>query len=140
MAVEPESFVCCYFGDVLCMPVCLPVTLWLQRQVGVRLHDCVPTGRELLLHWILWSCCFELLGPRLPLLAPGAVCDPLDTVAYAVGGLFAYIFWRSGARRAVSLRSPVSVASWSQRGGRIMVAIAVATLVLSGYRFGVAFR
>lgn len=140
MSVEPASFVRCYFGDVLCMPVCLPVTLWLQRRVGVRFHDRMPSGAELLLHWILWSCCFELLAPRLPSLAPGAVCDPLDAVAYAVGGLFAGFFWRSGTSRSDPDLAPVSTASWPQQGGRFVVAVAVAALVLSGYRFGVVFR
>lgn len=136
MTSDPTSFVHCYLGDVLCLPVCVPVTLWLQRRAGLRSHDRRPTPRELLLHWLLWSACFEGLGPRMPLLAPGAVCDPWDAVAYGVGGLLAAVVWRPPHGDNVS--SPVP--TLATVAGRAAVAMAVAVFVLSAYRFGVVFR
>ena len=132
---DPSSFVHCYLGDVLCLPVLLPVTLWLQRRCGLRGHDGAPTAAEWLGHWGLWSLCFEWLGPALPLLAPGAVRDPWDAVAYGAGGVAAAAVWRVG---------PSSVGADSRRVvcafGRFVVAVAVAAFVLSAYRVGVRLR
>lgn len=146
MTDDSTSFVHCYLGDVLCLPVCVPMTLWLQRRVGLRGDDRRPTARELLLHWLLWSACFEWLGPRMPLLAPGAVSDPWDAVAYAVGGLLAAVVWRP--RRGEHLLGRPSSGGVLSGGmlsvpaiaGRAAVAMAVALFVLSAYRVGVMFR
>lgn len=136
MTVDPGSFVHCYLGDILCLPVCVPVTLWLQRRVGLRSDDRCPTPHELLLHWLLWSACFEWLGPQLPLLAPGAVSDPWDAVAYGVGGLLAAVVWRPQPGESLLGTGP----SFAAMAGRTAVAMAVAVFVLSAYRFGVVFR
>jgi hypothetical protein len=140
MTVDPRSFVHCYLGDILCLPVCVPVTLWLQRRVGLRSDDRCPTLPELLLHWLLWSACFEWLGPRIPLLAPGAVSDPWDVVAYGVGGLVAAVVWRP--QRVDNLLGTVlgTVPTFAALAGRAAVAMAVAVFVLGAYRFGVVFR
>ncbi|MCK5940480.1 MAG: hypothetical protein KAI24_00820 [Planctomycetes bacterium] len=138
---DPASFVHCYLGDVLCLPVLLPVTLWLQRSCGLRGHDGAPTAGEWLQHWLLWSMCFEWLGPSLPLLAPGAVRDPWDAVAYGAGGLVAGLVWRDrcvGARRG-AVRSPDGRSGWTQRLARAALAVAVAAFVLSAYRLGARF-
>ena len=141
LASDPTAFVHCYFGDVLCLPVCVPVTLWLQRRVGLRGDDRQPTARELVLLWALWSLCFEWLGPRVPLLAPGAVCDPWDAVAYGIGGLLAALVWRPSRPELTDRQL------WGGSGtqlvavvGRLAVAVMVALLVLSAYRFAVMFR
>lgn len=141
LASDPTAFVHCYFGDVLCLPVCVPVTLWLQRCLGLRGDDRQPTTRELVLLWGLWSLCFEWLGPHVSSLAPGAVSDPWDAVAYGVGGVLAALVWRpqhaelSGKQRwggdAVKLGAVL---------GRLTIAVLVALVVLSAYRFAVMFR
>lgn len=136
MTCDPTSFVHCYLGDVLCLPVCVPVTLWLQRRVGLRSDDRRPTPGELLLHWLLWTACFEWLGPQMPLLAPGAVSDPWDAVAYGIGGLVAAVVWRPQRGEKLSGTVP----SFADVAGRAAVAMAVAVFVLSAYRFGVVFR
>lgn len=135
LSTDPASFVNCYFGDVLCMPVCIPVTLWLQRRLSLRQHDHGPSLREIAGHWLLWTMCFEYVGPLLPTLAPGAVSDPWDAVAYAFGGGVAAFVWRHGGQQNRGL-SP----SWAQVVGRATVAALVAGFVLSAYRFGVVFR
>jgi len=135
MTSDPAAFVHCYFGDVLCLPVCIPVTLWLQRKLSLRRHDLRPTGVEIGLYWILWTGCFEWLGPLVPALAPGAVADPWDAVAYAIGGLIAAMVWREG-------RCPRQGGAPSayQLIGRAAIAMVVAVCVLSAYRFGVVFQ
>ena len=134
----PTSFVHCYLGDVLCLPVLLPVALWLQRGLGLRAHDGGPTAGEWLGHWALWSVCFEVLGPSAPLLAPGAVADPWDVVAYGCGGLAAAWCWRAPAaeRRAPSgagVRRPRRVA-------KSALAVAVSLGVLSVYHVDILIR
>ncbi len=126
-ATADAWFVRGYLGDVLCLPVLLPATLSLQRRLGLRAHDGAPSAREWLGHWALWSFCFELAGPALPLLAPGAVRDPLDVVAYGAGGVVAACWWRAraGSRQATS--GPRRVFA------RACVAGAVAGFVLSAY-------
>lgn len=137
MTPDPTAFVHCYLGDVLCLPVCIPATLWLQRTLGLRRHDLRPDVCEIGLHWILWTVCFEWLGPLLPTLAPGAVSDPWDAVAYAVGGLLAAVAWRERQARG---RCPGVPPSALEVVGRATVAALVAGFVLSAYRFGVVFR
>jgi hypothetical protein len=98
-----------------------------QHVAQVAAHDEAPSAREWLGHWALWSFCFELAGPALPLLAPGAVRDPLDVVAYGAGGVVAACWWRAraGSRQATS--GPRRVFA------RACVAGAVAGFVLSAY-------
>lgn len=135
MTSDPTSFVHCYLGDVLCLPVCIPVTLWLQRKLSLRLHDQRPSLREIALHWLLWTACFEWLGPLLPLLAPGAVSDPWDAVAYAVGGLLAALLWRPECQPRLG-----ATASFRDVAARATVAALVAGVVLSAYRVAAVFR
>lgn len=132
------SFVNCYLGDCLCLPVCVPVTLWLQRRLGVRDHDRAPGLPELLLLWSWWSCWFEVIGPELMLLAPGAVRDPWDVCAYLVGGLLAHACWRRRGveRAAVGARRHAAAVLV----GRMLVATGVALLVLSAYRLAQLWR
>jgi hypothetical protein len=92
---DPGDFWHCYANDVLCLPVWLPVALWLQRLLRVRTHDLPPTLGEIALHWLLWSLFFEGLGPSLQGVFPNAVADPWDVVAYAAGGGIAAWLWKS---------------------------------------------
>ena len=128
-APDEAWFVRGYLGDVLCLPVLLPATLWLQRRLGLRAHDEPPSPWEWLGHWALWSVCFELVGPALPLLVPGAVRDPLDVVAYGIGAAAAAVWWGTSGG---SLRArPADAKRWAARA---LVAAGVAGFVLSAYR------
>lgn len=129
------AFVHCYLGDTLCLLVLLPVTLWLQRRLGLRAHDGAPTRWEWVFHWALWSVCFEWIGPSLPLLAPGAVRDPWDVVAYALGGAVGAAAWRDDARPAA-----VMARSAAGRGWRLVVALLVAVAVLGAYQVRAPLR
>lgn len=100
MVIKPATgstgdFWHCYANDLLCLPIWLPVALGLQRLSGIRGHDLVPTQGEIALHWIIWSWFFEGVGPALVGVFPRTVADPLDVVAYALGGILAGWLWRS---------------------------------------------
>jgi hypothetical protein len=77
-------------NDLLLIPCALPLVLWLQRRLGLRAHDALPTGREVTGHLLVWSFIAEVLGPQW--LRQGTA-DVRDLLAYAVGALVAWLFW-----------------------------------------------
>jgi hypothetical protein len=78
------------FDDLLLIPCALPLVLWLQRRLRLRLHDRSPTGKEILFHLVVWTILFEVLGPHLMRVTG----DPRDAVAYAAGAAVAWLWWR----------------------------------------------
>lgn len=95
---DPGDFFHCYADDVLCLPLALPLLLWLLRRLGLRADDRPPTIAEIALLWALWSWFCEVVAPNLPQLYAHAVGDPLDVAAYAAGGAAAALLWRSPLR------------------------------------------
>jgi hypothetical protein len=84
------------FNDLLLIPCALPLVLWLQRQLGLRQHDAPPTVGEIAFHLVAWSLLMEVVGPHLVRVTG----DPLDVLAYAVGGALAGIGWHVGSLRS----------------------------------------
>lgn len=78
------------FNDLLLIPCALPSVLWLQAQLGLRQRNDSPSFAEIGFHVAVWSVLFELIGPHLMRVTG----DPLDALAYGVGGLGAGIWWR----------------------------------------------
>jgi hypothetical protein len=87
-----------HFNDLLLIPAALPVILALQRVLGLRKHDQVPTCSEVIMHWAVWSLVCEWIGPFYFHMG---VADIWDVVSYAVGGLAAYFWWN---RRSLVFR------------------------------------
>lgn len=83
-----------WFSDLLLIPCALPVMLLVHRLLGLRIHDQPPTAAEIAGHVIGWSVLFEAIGPHIM----RTTGDPWDAVAYAVGGILAYCWWRRPAR------------------------------------------
>jgi len=79
------------FNDLLLIPCALPPLLLLHRWMGLRAHDDLPTAGEVAGHLLVWSVLFEWIGPHL---MQGKTGDPLDVVAYAAGGMLAWLWWR----------------------------------------------
>jgi hypothetical protein len=71
-----------YLGDLLCLPLMLSAALALHRALICRTGT-LP-GAWVLAAWLAVSVWFEGL---LPLWSARATADPLDVVAYALGGL-----------------------------------------------------
>ena len=81
----------CWFNDVLLIPCALPPLLLVHEWLGLRLRGVAPTGGEIFWHLVFWSVLFEWIGPRFLKNSTG---DPLDVVAYSLGALGAYLWWR----------------------------------------------
>lgn len=76
-----------YLGDVLCLPLLLSAALAAHRALIVP-GGTLP-GTWVLAAWLAVSVWFEGL---LPLWSAQATADPLDVLAYALGGL-AFQWW-----------------------------------------------
>ena len=80
------------FNDLLLIPCALPLVLWMQRRLGLRKHDHFPDAGEIALHVIVWSVLCEGIGPHiLPVTG-----DVKDVIAYALGAVLAWAWWRRG--------------------------------------------
>ena len=79
-----------WFSDVLFLPAAVPVFLWMERKLGLRMHDRKPSLAEVGGLFLIWSLAAEGIAP---LLFQHCTADPLDIVAYAAGGLFALCWW-----------------------------------------------
>ncbi len=86
------------FDDSLLIPCALPLVLWLQRKLGLRKHDLPPTFGEIAFHLVVWSILFEVIGPHIMRVTG----DPLDVLAYFVGGVVAGWWWWWSGRRSAS--------------------------------------
>lgn len=84
-----------YVNDLLCLPIFVPISLMLQRWLHVRRHDHPPLAWEVTQHWIVFSILFEIVFPRLA--AYRSTADGWDLVAYAAGGVIAWVGWRAAA-------------------------------------------
>lgn len=87
------GFLRSHFNDLWMVPCVLPPLLWLYRRLGLRAHDAPPAVSEILFHLVFWSLFCEWLGP---VLVPRSTGDPWDVLAYAVGALFAGLWWQRG--------------------------------------------
>ena len=79
-----------WFSDFLFLPAAVPVFLWMERKLGLRMHDRKPSLAEVGGLFLVWSLAAEGIAP---LLFQNCTADPLDIVAYAAGGLFALGWW-----------------------------------------------
>ena len=86
-----------YLNDVMCLPLFLPIILYLQRLMRVRRHDGNPRLWEVLQHWVIFSVVFEVILPTMPK-AFTHTQDPWNVVAYLSGGVAAGIIWKWRAR------------------------------------------
>ena len=82
-----------YFNDLICIPFCLPIVLFLTRKVRLRNHDEPPDIYELCFYLLLWSLFFEYIAPMYGRYLNHPVADPWDVVCYIVGGVIAGIYW-----------------------------------------------
>jgi len=98
----PSPFLHGQFNDLLLIPAAPPLVLGLQRVLGLRQNDQPPSWTEMGMHLAVWSVICEFVGPFL--LQRGAA-DPWDVVAYAAGGVAAYLWWNR-ATSGIRARHP----------------------------------
>ena len=91
----------CYLNDLLLVPVALPPLLLASSCLGLRSAVSAPTLVETAAVVVTWSIAFELVGPHV---FGRGTSDPLDVVAYGLGGLITWAFLRR--RYSLGLRKP----------------------------------
>ncbi len=88
-----NNFTIAYLNDFLCLPLFLPISLYIQRCLRIRHHDAPPRLWEILQHWIIFSVLFEAILPCFPAQFH-TTADPYDVLAYLAGGMTAAVCWR----------------------------------------------
>jgi hypothetical protein len=58
-------FTVAWLNDVLCLPLFLPMILYLQRRLGVRWNDDPPRMWEVLQNWVIFCVVFQGIA-RMP--------------------------------------------------------------------------
>jgi hypothetical protein len=77
-----------YLADVVALPLELTLLLYMMRHWYFRRPSFVLPTTWIVGTWLVFGVWFEGILPRID---HRATADPLDVVAYAVGG---FIFWR----------------------------------------------
>jgi len=85
-----SEFFAFYLNDMLLIPVLLPTILFLSRIMNFRRDNYPPRLIEIAIPLSIWSIAFEWVGPHL--FGKGS-SDPLDVIAYSVGGLLCWLIW-----------------------------------------------
>jgi hypothetical protein len=86
-----------YFGDVLALPVYLPLSYYLAWRLGLIMDDFQIKITHILGAVIIFSLLFEGL---LPFIDATSTRDPIDILAYFAGGLVLYIVVNTGKRHS----------------------------------------
>jgi len=81
------SFFSNYFGDLLALPVYLPLSVYLAQRLKLIPDDFQLTLLHILFAGLLFSILFEGIVPAID---SAATRDPWDIVAYFVGGFVVY--------------------------------------------------
>ena len=85
-----EAFFRGRLNDLLLIPCVLPPLLFAYQRLSLRRPSDPPTAWEIVLHLVVWSLLFEVVGP---IFYPRATSDPWDVVSYLVGGLVSWLVW-----------------------------------------------
>jgi hypothetical protein len=93
-----------YLNDCLCLPLFVPIILWIQHLVGLRRHARFPNGWEIFQNLAVFTFVFQVVIPQFPK-AFTAAGDRRDIIAYATGGLIAGMWWRSRVRQIANLNT-----------------------------------
>lgn len=116
----PVGFFGAYVNDLICMPLWVPVMLWVLRRTGLRTDDALPRGYEVLIPLLLWSAWFEVVLPQAPGFQDVAFADPADLLCYSLGGLVSAAYWNGRRVRTVAggctpgRPQPKWVAQWNR--------------------------
>ncbi len=79
-----------HFADCLLIPAALPLVLWMQRRLGLRTRDVMPTLGEISLHLVVWALIAEGIGPWL---THHGTPDWWDVACYTAGAAICYVWW-----------------------------------------------
>ncbi|MBC8376298.1 MAG: hypothetical protein H8E26_09635 [FCB group bacterium] len=88
-----------YFGDVLALPVYLPLSYYLAWRLGLIMDDFRIKITHVLGAGIIFSLLFEGL---IPFIDESSTRDPMDILAYFAGGLVLYIVANTGKQNSIN--------------------------------------
>ncbi len=82
-----------YFGDIVALPVYLPLSFYLAKRLGLLVDDFHLRIPHILGGVFIFSLLFEGL---VPLIDKSSIRDPYDVLAYLAGGFVLYIVVHTG--------------------------------------------
>lgn len=82
-----------HLNDVICIPLFVPILVWVNRRLGLRWHDGPPSTSEIVIPLIVWAVLFEVVLPSQRAWHVPTIADPKDVLAYCLGGAAAAAFW-----------------------------------------------
>jgi hypothetical protein len=106
-----------YFNDVLCLPLFVPMILYVQHVIGLRKDFGYPRGWEIFQNWAAFTIVFQVVIPRFPKTFVSAG-DPWDILAYLAGGIIAGMLWSAMSRRIFARGRALVGRDLSRRGHR----------------------
>jgi hypothetical protein len=90
----PVAFFHDHLNDLICIPLWVPIMLFLLRKVGLRKGDGPPRADEILIPVVMWSAIFELYLPHVRYFEHLATADYVDVLYYTIGALAASAVWQ----------------------------------------------
>jgi hypothetical protein len=97
-----------HLNDLLCIPVWVPIGLFIERLLKLRTHDDPPQLAEILIPVVIWGWLFEVFLPTNALGRSWCTADPADITSYIIGAIAATLFWN---RRSLAQDRTVSPSS-----------------------------
>jgi protein-S-isoprenylcysteine O-methyltransferase Ste14 len=82
-----------HFNDLLCVPLFVPIVVFVAHLCRARPHEGAPEWYEILLPLLVWSIQFELIYPQLPFWSRWVTGDPQDILWYCVGAAISSLWW-----------------------------------------------
>jgi len=95
----PGSFFTNYLNDLICIPFCVPIMLFILRTLRLRSDDSPPHSYEIIVPLVLWAVAFEIWLPTITIFRGLASPDHRDVLCYTLGALFAGMVWKIQYRK-----------------------------------------
>ncbi len=90
----PDSFFGNHLNDLMCIPFCVPIMLFILRRLRLRPDDSPPHSHEIIVPLVLWAAIFEMWLPNITAFRGLATPDHLDVLCYTIGALIAGVVWK----------------------------------------------
>ena len=90
----PDSFFTNYLNDLICIPFCVPIMLFILRMLRLRPDDSPPHSYEIIVPVVAWAVAFEFWLPTVTAFQGLATADHRDVLCYTVGALVAGVVWK----------------------------------------------
>lgn len=95
----PRSFFTNHLNDLMCIPFCVPIMLFILRRLRLRPDDSSPHSYEIIVPLVLWGLVFEIWLPTITAFRGLATPDHRDVLCYTLGALIAGVVWKIQYRK-----------------------------------------